>query len=214
MLPFTRDQFLDVFAAYNEAIWPLVGFACVVGLAAVVAVFIPSPATRRIAAVGLASMWLWTGIAYHWLFFAPINPAAWLFGALFVVQGLLLLDVAGRDSLYFGPYRGPAAWLGGGLVVYSAVLYPLIGIAFGHDIGELPMFGVTPCPVTLFTVGLLLLTVRPVPRRLLAVPLLWSLVGGSAAVLLGIPQDWMLLLGGTAGVLVAGIGGYRTANPG
>ncbi len=60
------------------------------------------------------------------------------------------------------------------------------------------MFGITPCPVTLFTFGLLLLTTRTVPRRLLVIPFLWSLVGGSAAMLLGMPQDWPLLFSGIA----------------
>jgi hypothetical protein len=58
------------------------------------------------------------------------------------------------------------------------------------------MFGVTPCPVTIFSFGLLLLAIKPLPRLALVIPLLWSLIGGSAAVLLGIPQDWLLLVSG------------------
>ncbi|WP_284265772.1 DUF6064 family protein [Bradyrhizobium iriomotense] len=55
------------------------------------------------------------------------------------------------------------------------------------------MFGVTPCPATIFTFGLLLTTMRPVPRWLLVIPVVWSLIGGSAAILLHVPQDWLLL---------------------
>ncbi|WP_298829772.1 hypothetical protein [uncultured Piscinibacter sp.] len=46
---------------------------------------------------------LLTGVAYHGLFLARINPAALAFGALFVVQGLpfLVAGVAGR-RLVFG----------------------------------------------------------------------------------------------------------------
>ncbi len=58
------------------------------------------------------------------------------------------------------------------------------------------MFGITPCPLTLFTFGMLLLTRAPVPRWLLVIPLFWSLVAGSAAFLLGVIQDWPLLFGG------------------
>ena len=61
---------------------------------------------------------------------------------------------------------------------------------------EMPMFGVTPCPVTIFTFGMLLLTTRPPSRWLLVIPFIWSLIGGSAAVLLGVPQDWALLASG------------------
>ena len=63
------------------------------------------------------------------------------------------------------------------------------------------MFGVTPCPLTLFTLGLLLLTVTRVPWHLLVVPVAWSLVGGSAAVLFGIGPDWPLLASGVAAAL-------------
>jgi hypothetical protein len=81
-------------------------------------------------------------------------------------------------------------------VAYAAIIYPVIGIATGHAYPEMPMFGVTPCPVVIFTFGLLLLTVRPVPRWLLVVPFIWSLIGGSAAILLQVPQDWLLLFSG------------------
>jgi hypothetical protein len=57
-------------------------------------------------------------------------------------------------------------------------------------------FGVTPCPVTIFTFGILLLTTQRVPRWLLVIPFVWSMIGGSAAILLGVMQDWLLLVSG------------------
>lgn len=62
----------------------------------------------------------------------------------------------------------------------------------------MPMFGITPCPVTIFTFGLFLLTTKPIPRRLLVIPVIWSLIAGSAAFLLAMPQDWLLLVSGVA----------------
>ncbi len=64
------------------------------------------------------------------------------------------------------------------------------------------MFGIAPCPVTLFTFGVLLLTTAPVPRWLLIIPLAWSLLGGTAAFMLGVPQDWPLLFSGLTIVLL------------
>ncbi len=81
------------------------------------------------------------------------------------------------------------------------VLYPLLGLASGRNYFDLPAFGVTPCPVTLTTIGVLLLAPPPLPRRLYAIPAAWALVGGSAALLLAMPQDWALLV--ALGVLVA-----------
>ena len=86
-----------------------------------------------------------------------------------------------------------------------------VGLWTGHRYPAAPMFGITPCPVTLFTLGLFLLTTRPVPVRLLASPLAWSLVGGSAAFLLHVPQDWPLLASGLTVPLI--VVGRRPASP-
>ena len=196
MLPFTREQFLEVFAAYNQAVWPAWVAAYLIGVAIAFALWQPSPARSRWVAAGLALMWGWTGVAYHGVFFAAINPAAFAFGALFALQGLLFAH-AGilRSDLAWSHAHGWRAALGWVLIAYAATIYPLVGVLAGHGYPALPMFGITPCPVTLFTLGALLLA-RPVPRRLLVIPFLWTLVGGSAAFLLGIAQDWPLLVSG------------------
>jgi hypothetical protein len=200
MLPFTREQFVEVFARYNEAVWPAQWVAYVLGLAVVVAWLRPSRHRDRVVAGGLAAMWLWTGVAYHGLFFAAINRLAPVFAALFVLQGLLFAHAAARGRLRFDPAPGPAAWPGWALAAYAALLYPLIGVLAGHGYPRLPMFGITPCPVTLFTFGVLWLAAPPWPRTLLVIPLSWSLVGGSAAFLLAVPQDWPLLASSLVGV--------------
>lgn len=204
MLPFTREQFVAVFAEYNAGIWPVQVLAYLLGLSMVLLLLRPSPAGSRAIAAGLVAMWAWTGIAYHWAYFSTINKAALGFGALFVIQAAVFLYVGVlRDRLRFGAASGPLAWLGWAFVGYAAVLYPLLGLGLGHPLAEIPMFGVTPCPVTIFTFGVLLLASSPVSRWVLVIPFLWSLVGGSAAFLLGIPQDWLLLVSGLSVFLIA-----------
>ncbi|HSK40747.1 MAG TPA: DUF6064 family protein [Arenibaculum sp.] len=202
MLPFTVDEFFAVFARYNQAIWPAQVVAYVLAVVTLGLVLLrPGDASGRVVSTILALLWLWTGVAYHAIHFAPINPAAWLFAVVFMGQGLLLLrEGAWRGRLRFAPARGPEAAFGWLLAGYATVLYPLVGAWTGHVFPEAPTFGVTPCPVTLFSVGLLLLTSRPVPGVLLVVPASWSMIGGSAAFLLRVPQDWMLLVGGLAGI--------------
>lgn len=196
MLPFTVVQFLDVFRAYNVAIWPAQIVAYGIGVLAVMLLRRGGASAGRIITAILASMWLWTGAVYHAAYFATVNPAAWGFAALFVLQGLLLLgEGLWRDRLRFELRRDWRGIAGAGLVLYAMLLYPLIGLAVGERWPAMPVFGVTPCPVTIVTLGFLLAAERP-RRRLLVVPLLWSVIGGSAALLLGVPQDWMLLLGG------------------
>jgi hypothetical protein len=184
MLPFTSEQFLAVFVNYNSAIWPIQIAAYLLGGIAVALLFLKPPEGDRIISGILAVMWLWTGLGYHGLWFSAINQAAYLFGALFILQGCYLLYAgAYRGQIRFGRRSDLATWVGAAFMSYAAIVYPLIGMATGHHFPEIPMFGVTPCPVTIFTFGLLLLTVRPVPRWILVVPFVCSLIGGSAAIL-------------------------------
>jgi hypothetical protein len=146
-------------------------------------------------------MWLWTGFAYHGTFFAGINPAGMGFAALFVAQGALFVhDGVIHRRLPFACGRDAASVVGLFFLIYAAILYPLIGAATGHDYPRAPAFGVTPCPVTIFTFGMLLLTSQPPPARIWIIPALWSLIGGSAAFLLEVPQDWLLLASGVVAI--------------
>jgi hypothetical protein len=56
MLPFTRDQFLAVFAAYNQAVWPAQVVAYVLGIGLVGLLMRPSRAGDRAIGAGLAAM--------------------------------------------------------------------------------------------------------------------------------------------------------------
>ena len=195
-LPFTPEQFLDVFSRYNEAIWPAQLGAYALGVLVVALALRPAASSGRAVGALLAGAWAFNGIAYHLAFFAAVNPAAYVFGGAFLLQAALLAKAAWRDRLAFG--FAPTARYGFGLalVAYAAVLYPLLGLAAGHAYPRAPMFGVAPCPTTIFTFGVLLLAKDRVPPWLLVVPFAWSLVGVSAAVQLGIREDLGLAVAG------------------
>ena len=199
MLPFTHEAFIDVFRVYNTAIWPAQVVAYLLGATVVLLLLRSTPWAGRAIAAILGLMWLWTGLAYHAVHFSAINRAAFGFAALFVVQGLMLAWTAAAGRLEFRVRRGVRGGVGLGMIVYAMLLYPAIGALAGQSYPAVPVFGVAPCPLVIFTFGVLLLA-DPLSIRLLIVPLLWSLVGGSAAFLLQIPQDWALLL---SGILVA-----------
>jgi len=194
---FTVEQFLDVFERYNEALWPLQIVAYAVGI---VLVLLALTRWKRASAVilgALAVMWAGMGVGYMWLYFADINPAARLFGAVFLVQAALLVLTAVRErAAVYGRRRDARFWVGMGVIVYAMVVYPLLGATLGHGYPQAPMFGLVPCPTTIFTFGVFLLAARP-QRLLLWLPLAWSVVGFYAALKLGIRED--------VGLLVAGI---------
>jgi len=193
MLPFTRDQFYAVFALYNQATWPAPALAGALGAFAVVWILRRRPSASLVASGTLGAMWLWTGAVYHFLFFARIDWLAYLFGLAFLAQGGLFAYYGLiLRKLQFGLPRWWDALFGLLLIFYAAILYPVIGMKTGHSYPAMPIFGVAPCPVTIFTFGMLLLTTAKFPRGLLWIPLGWSIIGGAAAILLDVAQDWAL----------------------
>jgi hypothetical protein len=199
-IPFTVEQFLDVFARYNEAIWPAQLGAYGLGLLALGLAVRGGPRASRAVPALLAGAWAFVGAAYHLAFFSTVNPAARLFGAAFLVQAALFGLVALRRQLELGWSRTPRAVAGIALAAYATIVYPLLGAASGHAWPRSPVFGVTPCPTTIFTFGLLLLTQGRVPGWLLVIPGLWSLVGVSAALQLGVREDLGLVVALVAAV--------------
>jgi hypothetical protein len=202
-LPFTVDQFLDLFQDYNPAIWPMQVVAYVLGITAVAFVFIPSKLSSRFVSAVLAFFWLWNGIVYHLLFFAAINPLAYGFAAAFVLQGILFFtEGALKPDLTFRFKPDVYSFTGLVFLVYGMVAYPLLGTALGHGYPKSPAFGLAPCPTGIFTFGLLMLVDGSVPRHLLIIPFLWSAIGFFAAVSLGITEDIGLLVAGVLGSLM------------
>jgi len=201
MLPFSQDAFFALFEQYNRAIWPAQIVAYVLALAALALAFWPRDGLGRIVAAILALAWAWNGAVYHVTFFATINFWADIFGAVFIVEALLLLWTGVvRGTLAFR-FRGDlASWVGAALAVFAMAVYPLIGWSLGHGWPRTPVFGVAPCPMTIFTMGLVLLTDGRTPLHLVAIPVLWSLVGGTAAWFLGVAEDLALPVAGVGGL--------------
>jgi len=199
-IPFTVDQFFDIFGTYNSAIWPTQIVAYLVGVIVLMLALRENRLFPKIISAILALFWVWMGVAYHIVYFSRINPAAFIFGFLYVLQGVIFLGSGTfRGKLSFGFGYKPLPIIGACFILYAMVVYPLLGIRFGHSYPRAPLFGVAPCPTTIFTFGLLLWATKSVPAYLLIIPLLWSIVGVSAAVHLRVPQDYGLVVAGVLG---------------
>jgi hypothetical protein len=209
-LPFSRPEFFAVFARFNGAIWPLQWTAAIAGVAAVYLLFFGGERANRMVAAIAAALWAFTGIAYHWFYFSDINPAAWIFGSLFVVEAIILAWEGGvRGRIRFRLERSSNSALSLLLLAYALVVYPLIGLLVTHPYPQTPLFGVTPCPTAIFTIGLLMVIQHPKRWLIAAIPLAWSFIGGIAAVALSVPQDWGLPL---SGLLLIGVYATRTGS--
>jgi hypothetical protein len=198
-LPFTPEQFFGIFAEYNRALWPMALAWWLAAAGVLVGVWCSSAARSRWLTWLLAALWVWNAVIYHAWLFTRINPAAWLFAAVFGVQAVVLARAAIRTPVQYFTSSAPVRLLGAGLAVY-ALAYPLLTIGFGHRYPATPTFGV-PCPTDILTIGVLL-TVRGGPPSLAIVPVLWGFVGGSAALVLGVQTDYVLLAAGAALAIV------------
>lgn len=202
MLPFSPDQFFEVFRLYNEAVWPAQVVLKVI--AAIIAVLLlrPQRGSNVLIAAMLALLWSWTGIAYHLLFFARINPATPLFAALWLAGALLLVwEGIVRRRLRFEAPRGVRFALGAALIVYALLVYPQLSGLLGHVYPASPTFG-APCPTAIFTLGVLVFMASPYPRSVLVVPVIWCLIGTVAAFALGMLQDLGLAAAGAVGAVM------------
>ena len=195
-LPFTREQFFDLFAAYNDALWPAVVALWVASTVIVARRLSVRHQHDRWVSVLMAGLWAWSALAYHVAFFTSINPAAWLFAAFFLGQAVLIFRVGVvQRRLSFAPWGNAWAPLAWGLIAYS-LAYPLINAIDHLSLLRIPTFGL-PCPTTIFTVGVLMLA-TPRSWKLSIVPVIWSAIGGSAAFLLGVHADVALPVAGIA----------------
>ena len=197
-LPFTPEAFRQVFAEYNQAVWPAQVFLYVL------AVVVTGVAHRGVAgatrwiAFGLAVLWAWMGGVYHIGFFCLITPAALGFGIAFMLQAwLFVVWGVTAPATAAGEVNTARFWLGGAMLAYALALYPLVGWLLGHRFPASATFGL-PCPTTIASLGLVV-WVRPRPPCwTLTIPFAWAVVGSSAAFALGMWEDLGLLAAGVA----------------
>lgn len=196
-LPFTIQQFLEVFQKYNDAVYPLQILFVLLAALTVLIAYRGGKKYQKYILFILAALWFWMGAVYHIGYFSVINKAAYLFGGVFILQSLLLLVYGLSRATSFNFQKNIHGITSALLLVYALIVYPLIGYFASHGYPYSPTFGL-PCPTTIFTLAIFLLAQPRIPFYLAIVPLLWSVIGFSAAFSLGIYEDTVLIIAGLA----------------
>jgi hypothetical protein len=210
--PFTQEQFLTIFTQYNLAVFPLQIVFIILGIIALWFIVKKSPMSDRIILLILIFFWFWMGIVYHILFFSSINPLAFAFGVLFIIEACLLIYLGIiKKQVEFSLTMDRYTLIGLIFILYAMIIYPVIGTVAGHGYPRLPTFGL-PCPTTIFTFGLFLMSDKKFPLPLLVIPLIWSMIGFFAALSLGITEDYMLLVAGVVGTVLIIMKNRKTAD--
>ncbi len=188
-MPFSTEQFFEVFREYNISVFP---FQVVILMLGTLSIFLIRKDSKFISSFikgFIIILWLWIGIVYHIIFFTAINKAAYVFGALFVVQGLLFFlefFIRNKFELIFENKR--ITYTGYALLIFGAIIYPLIGLSLGKPIEYSIVLGL-PCPSVIFTFGIFILCRKSLPKYLLVIPVLWAVIGFFAALKFGVVQD-------------------------
>jgi hypothetical protein len=190
----TGEQLLEAVATYNQAIWPMQIIGYVLAGITVFLAYKKTVWASRINFAVLAFFWLWVALMYWLPSAGPAFPIGYVFLVLFLIEGGLFLIQTIKPKLTFGTYNRTHTIGGLTLIFYTMIGYPLLAILLDHPYPEASLIGLTPCPLTLYTFGLLLLTMSTVPIYLLIIPLFWGL-SGVLWISIGMWEDVGMVLG-------------------
>ncbi len=201
MYLFNLEEFLNVLGSYNLKIWPLQIIAFLFGLVAVVFAFRKKKSSGKVILAILSLLWLWNGAVFCLLFWSTIYKLAYIFAALFVIQGALLILALLRSDIVISFHPDWKSVIGIILIIYSMAGYQIFGYFLGHIYPNFFPFGLVPCPTTIFTIGLFMMTYGKIPGYYLIIPIIVS-TGGFMVVPMGILEDIGLILAGIFGIVL------------
>ena len=203
------DDFFNTLQTYNETFVPMFIITLVLSVIAVFLAFRKSKYSDKSTAAILGFLYLWSGLAFFILFFGSVDVEVfglrlsgmwYLSGILFVAQSILILFFGViKSSLSFRFVWGLHGFAGALLVVYAMVIYPIVGFLTGFIYPRYPVFGIAPCPVTIFTFGLLQWSDKKTPLLVAIIPLVHALTGILPILVYSIWADVGLFFSGVIG---------------
>ena len=187
MIPFSIDVYIRVIERYAATFWPMSVIAFILAALVIILCLRPGAAGNRFVSYYLAVVWIWVGAVYYGQFFTGLNWAAWISAGIFVIQGLLFAVFSNQIDLAGRSISGIA------FLLFALFGYPALGVWAGLDISAVPMVGFNPEPTTLFTLGVLILSLHKIGWRLILLPVLAAFISGVTAWLMDWPHDTILL---------------------
>jgi len=197
----TTEQLLATFEAYNLDIWPMQVVAYLLGIVAVFFAVKRTQSSGKITSAILSFLWLWTGIVFCVFYLGPLFAPGYGMGVLMIIQGVLFFASVLRPRVSFHFEPNLYSIIGILFIAYAMIGYPLVGHSVGHDYPRVLSFGLVPCPTTVFTFGLFMMSDTKVPRSFLVIPLLFAVVA-VAPISRGVVEDIGLIVTGVVGTVM------------
>ena len=201
MLSFSLEEFLLVLESYNLDIWPIQIIAYALILIILFVSLKPAKYSSIIILAVLSFFWLFNGIVFCFIYWAPSHIFGYIFGIFCTVQGLLFLYSLIRSDIKIVPPNKTYLLIGMLFFLYSMIGYQLFGYYLDHIYPKFFPVGLVPCPTTIFTLGLLIIINTKIPIKYIAIPLIISL-GGLLAAYNGIYEDIGLIILGVWGTIL------------
>jgi len=201
MLSFSIEEFLLVLESYNLAIWPFQIFAYILVVLVLFFSFKPTKYSPKIILSILSFFWLFTGIVFCFIYWAPSHIFGYIFGICCTIQGLLFLYSIIRSDITISPPDKTYKLIGLLFVLYAIIGYQIFGYYLGHIYPKFFAVGLVPCPTTIFTFGIFLIINKRIPIQYFVIPLIISL-GGFLAAYNGIYEDIGLIIVGILGTIL------------
>lgn len=193
-IPFTTEQFFQVIADYNSTFFPVQILIVLLGIICVVLIHSDKSYKDKLIGSYIGMLWLWIGIAYHLLFFTSINPAAYVFGILFILQGMLTFFETFRNKKLQFKFEGKMMdYVAYFFLIFAIIIYPVLLFFLENSIYTTITLGL-PCPSTILTFGFFMLTTIKFPKYLLIIPAIWTAIGTSAAFNFGVYPDYLMAI--------------------
>lgn len=200
-IPFTTEQFFQIIEKYNLAVFPAQLIIIILGVLTLVFLHSKKPELQSLIGGFIAILWIWTGIVYHLMFFTAINKPAYFFGAIFIIQGLLLLyETFVSKKLQFSFKGQTIDYVAYFFIIFGLAIYPVLIYFPEKDINTTITLGL-PCPTTILTFGFLMLTKTKFPKYLLIIPAIWTVIGTTAAFNFGVYPDYMIMISALVAII-------------
>ncbi|MBU6955457.1 DUF6064 family protein [Hahella sp. HN01] len=191
-LLFSSRVYWRLFELYNQAWWPWQWLFLLMGVGLLAMMARPRVWSGRAVSLSLMALWLFVAWAFLWRRYATINWAAQYVAYAFVAQAVLLcwLGVF-RDRVVFAPFVDKRFWLGACLFLYALLAHPLTTLLFDRPLIAAEVFGMTPDPLAIGTLGITVAMSGGVARWLTPIPGAWCLVSGLTLDTLAEPCAWI-----------------------
>ena len=197
----SQNLFYKRMLEYNTDVFPLMicSYIFVVFLLVIIGTKIQMK--NRLSGFFLSFLFVFIGLITFIYYFGVVHSQYYVWGSLWVLQGIAFFLHSGIKNSMLIEYKKDCKTAVATILLFSAlIIYPVIGFLTGHGYPTGPIFGIAPCPVTIFTFALLILNRRAFPITLLIIPFLWSLTGIYAIFFLHVYQDAIEVIAGITGL--------------